>query len=103
MMAGTIATSRLLMDLEDVARREDMTPRDPWEPAPDYYPEDAGRLVVLRLDGKVERLDLDLDPDWSTIAAYRFEDVFGDKVDEGDPDPDPDWDFDDEPKAANDP
>jgi len=83
MMQGQIVTSRLLMDLEEVARRERMTPLDPWQGGPEIIPEDCHDAVVLRLDGTIERVPdpCYTDPDWSTIAGIRYEDPLGNEVD----------------------
>lgn len=92
-MAGRIVTSALLMDLEDIARAENLEPFDPWG-WPPHYPEEAGRAVLLGLDGTIRR-EVEIDViEWRDVAAYRFETTLGTvAVDEGDPD---DWDYDDD-------
>lgn len=86
MMTGPIVTSRLLMDLEDVARREDLTPFDPWG-SPPLYPDCAHDVVTLGLDGEVRRVPVDM-VEWRDVAAYRFQDKFGLTLDDGNLD---DW------------
>jgi hypothetical protein len=93
MMAGAIVTSALLMDLADIARAEDLIPFDPWG-WPPRYPEEAGRAVLLGLDGTIRREVLIDVIEWRDVAAYRFETTLGTvAVDEGDPD---DWDWEDD-------
>lgn len=88
MMAAPIVTSALLLDLEAIAHREDLTPRDPWESPPTYIPDGTATIVVLVLDGSTEKRDPEACT-WSDVAAFRFESALGVTID---PDAD-DWDY----------
>jgi hypothetical protein len=78
-MAGPIATTRRLVDLWEIAERENLDPQDPWGVEPDY-PDGVSAIVYLDLSGTLRRVHVDDPVDWHSTAAFRFETPLGEIV-----------------------